>query len=122
MFLGFDLSIEGLRACLVDENLELVGVECVDFDADCPEYGTQGGIFTSPGEAYTTPVEMWIKGLGELVWLRKQNKICNSRASQDLLLETLHRKHDLSRVRAIGGCTQHALVWWKSTTIPSLGS
>lgn len=65
MFLGFDLSIEGLRACLVDENLELVGVECVDFDTDCAEYGTQGGIFTSPGEAYTTPVEMWIKGLGE---------------------------------------------------------
>ncbi len=33
-----------------------------------------------------------------------------------------HRKHDLSRVRAIGECTQHGLVWWKSTTIPSLGS
>lgn len=26
---------------------------------------TQGGIFTTPGEAYTTPIEMWIKGLGE---------------------------------------------------------
>ena len=26
---------------------------------------TQGGIFTTPGDAYTTPVEMWIKGLGE---------------------------------------------------------
>ena len=25
---------------------------------------TQGGIFTTPGEAYTTPVEMWLKGLG----------------------------------------------------------
>lgn len=27
---------------------------------------TQGGIFTTPGEAYTTPVEMWLKGLGKL--------------------------------------------------------
>lgn len=26
---------------------------------------TQGGIFTTPGDAYTTPVDMWVKGLGE---------------------------------------------------------
>jgi len=25
---------------------------------------THGGIFTTPGDAYTTPVEMWVKGLG----------------------------------------------------------
>ena len=25
---------------------------------------THGGIFTTPGEAYTTPVEMWVKALG----------------------------------------------------------
>lgn len=30
-----------------------------------PDIRTQGGIFTTPGDAYTTPVEMWIKGLGE---------------------------------------------------------
>ena len=28
-------------------------------------YGrTQGGIFTTPGDAYTTPVEMWLKAFG----------------------------------------------------------
>ena len=27
---------------------------------------TQGGIFTTPGDAYTTPVDMWVKALGEL--------------------------------------------------------
>jgi hypothetical protein len=32
------------------------------FTVDCR---TQGGIFTTPGEAYTTPVEMWLKGLGK---------------------------------------------------------
>ncbi len=26
---------------------------------------TQGGIFTTPGDAYTTPVEMWVKAFGE---------------------------------------------------------
>ena len=80
LFLGIELGIDQLRASIVDESLDLVGVECIDFDSDLPEYQyvysdaplrlltshrTQGGIFTTPGEAYTTPVEMWLKGLGE---------------------------------------------------------
>ena len=84
-FLGLELATDQLRASIVDESLELVGVECVDFDNDIPEYQfvtplarwccvlhlahysvsrTQGGIFTTPGDAYTTPVEMWVKALG----------------------------------------------------------
>jgi hypothetical protein len=31
---------------------------------------TQGGIFTTPGDAYTTPVDMWVKALGEHFFLR----------------------------------------------------
>jgi len=88
LFLGLELATDQIRASIVDESLELVGVECVDFDTELPEYKyvplyfvpsplrtqsiklmasfrTQGGIFTTPGDAYTTPVEMWIKGLGE---------------------------------------------------------
>ncbi|KAF8063231.1 hypothetical protein FPV67DRAFT_1505659 [Lyophyllum atratum] len=103
LFLGLELATDQLRATIVDESLELVGVESVDFDTELPEYQTQGGIFTTPGDAYTTPVEMWIKGL-------------------DMLLEKLSRNHDLSRIRSIGGAAQHALVWWKSTTVPSLSS
>ncbi|KAG5643463.1 hypothetical protein DXG03_000895 [Asterophora parasitica] len=103
LFLGLELATDQLRATIVDESLELVGVESVDFDAELSEYQTQGGIFTNPGDAYTTPVEMWIKGL-------------------DLLLEKLSRNHDLSRIKSIGGAAQHALVWWKSTTVPSLSS
>ncbi|GLB42709.1 putative xylulokinase activity [Lyophyllum shimeji] len=103
LFLGLELATDQLRATIVDESLELVGVESVDFDTEVPEYQTQGGIFTTPGDAYTTPVEMWIKGL-------------------DILLEKLHRNHDLSRIRSVGGAAQHALVWWKSTTVPSLSS
>lgn len=103
LFLGIELATDQLRATLVDDNLELMGVECVDFDTEVPEYQTQGGIFTTPGDAYTTPVDMWVKGL-------------------DLLLEKLHRSHDLTRIRAIGGAAQHALVWWKANAVPNLSS
>ena len=88
LFLGIELGIDQIRSSIVDDTLELVGVECVDFDSELPEYkcvsifgslqsfylwpllsslirSTQGGIFTTPGEAYTTPVEMWLKGLGK---------------------------------------------------------
>ncbi|KAJ3823783.1 D-xylulose kinase [Lentinula raphanica] len=102
-FLGLELATDQLRACVIDENLELVGVESVDFDSELAEYSTTGGIFTTPGEAYTTPVEMWIKGL-------------------DAILLKLHRNYDVSRIKAIGGSAQHALVWWKSTPLPSLSS
>ncbi|KAJ7242356.1 hypothetical protein B0H12DRAFT_1132424 [Mycena haematopus] len=103
LFLGIELAVDQLRASLIDETLDLVGVECVDFDTELSEYQTQGGIFTTPGDAYTTPVEMWIKAL-------------------DTLLEKLERTYDLTRIKSIGGSAQHALVWWKSTAVPSLSS
>ncbi|KAI0065084.1 actin-like ATPase domain-containing protein [Artomyces pyxidatus] len=100
LFLGLELATDQLRATIVDENLELVGVEAVDFDTELSEYQTQGGIFTTPGDAYTTPVDMWVKAL-------------------DFLLEKVSRNHDISRIKSIGGAAQPALVWWKSTPIPS---
>ncbi|KAG7085446.1 hypothetical protein E1B28_003007 [Marasmius oreades] len=103
LFLGLELAVDQFRATIVDENLGLVGVECVDFDTELPEYQTTGGIFTSPGEAYTTPVEMWIKAL-------------------DMLLQKLLQTTYLPRIKSISGCAQHALVWWKSTSVPSLSS
>lgn len=38
LFLGIELGIDQLRASIVDDTLELVGVECVDFDSELPEY------------------------------------------------------------------------------------
>jgi len=38
LFLGLELATDQLRATLVDENLELAGVESVDFDSELPEY------------------------------------------------------------------------------------
>lgn len=103
LFLGLELSTDQLRATIVDENLELVGVEAVDFDTALSEYQTQGGIFTTPGDAYTTPVDMWVKAL-------------------DFLLEEISRNHEVSRIKSIGGAAQPALVWWKSTPVPNFPS
>ncbi|KAI0795956.1 hypothetical protein C8Q75DRAFT_803016 [Abortiporus biennis] len=101
LFLGLELATDQMRASLVDENLELVGVEAVDFDSELSEYQTQGGIFTTPGEAYTTPVEMWVQAF-------------------DLLMAKLHKNHELIKIKAIGGAAQQALVWWKSSPVPPL--
>jgi hypothetical protein len=38
LFLGLELATDQLRASLVDESLDLVGVESVDFDSELPEY------------------------------------------------------------------------------------
>ena len=85
-------------------------------------YRTQGGIFTTPGDAYTTPVDMWVKALGASSFhflLVQRNQFLlpaftlsffgisiSLTSHSDLLLEKLHRNHDLSRIRAIGGSAQ----------------
>lgn len=38
LFLGLELATDQLRASIVDESLELVGVEIVDFDGELPEF------------------------------------------------------------------------------------
>ena len=38
LFLGLELATDQLGASIVDENLELVGVEVVDFDTEVTEY------------------------------------------------------------------------------------
>lgn len=38
LFLGIELATDQFRASIVDESLELVGVECVDFDTELSEY------------------------------------------------------------------------------------
>jgi xylulokinase len=38
LFLGIELSTDQLRASIVDESLELVGVESIDFDTELSEY------------------------------------------------------------------------------------
>jgi xylulokinase len=44
LFLGLELSTDQLRGSIVDESLDLVGVEAVDFDLELPEYQLRPGI------------------------------------------------------------------------------
>lgn len=39
LFLAIELNTDQLRATLLDDTLDLVAVECVDFDAELSEYG-----------------------------------------------------------------------------------
>ena len=48
LFLGIELGVDQLRASIVDESLELVGVECVDFDAELPEYKYAPSFYQRP--------------------------------------------------------------------------
>ncbi|KAF8579137.1 actin-like ATPase domain-containing protein [Ramaria rubella] len=102
-FLGLELSTEQLRAVVVDEQLDLVAVEAIDFDTDLSEYQTHGGVFTTPGDAYTTPVDMWVKAL-------------------DLLLQKLRTRVDLNKVKSITGAAQNATVWWTSESSVQLAA
>ena len=38
LFLGVELATDQLRAVVLDDQLDILGVECVDFDAELPEY------------------------------------------------------------------------------------
>ncbi|KAJ1304055.1 hypothetical protein OPQ81_008463 [Rhizoctonia solani] len=91
-YLGIELGTEHVRATVVDEGLDVVFSAAVEFDTDLAEFQTRGGLFTAPGDVCTTSVEMWLKAL-------------------DMLLSKLKTGVDLSRIRALGGCAQHAAVW-----------
>ncbi|CAE6429088.1 unnamed protein product [Rhizoctonia solani] len=94
-YLGLELATEHVRATVVDEGLDVVFSAAVEFDTDLAEFQTRGGLFTAPGDVCTTSVEMWLKGL-------------------DILFSKLKTGVDLGRIRAIGGCAQHAAVWCTS--------
>ncbi|KAG9119734.1 hypothetical protein FRC07_005094 [Ceratobasidium sp. 392] len=65
-YLGLELATEHFRASVVDEGLDVVFAAAVEFDTDLPEFQTRGGLFTAPGDVYTTSVEMWLKALDAL--------------------------------------------------------
>ncbi len=61
LFLGLDLSTQGLKAVLIDSDGTLVHESSVHFDRDLPSYGTTNGAIRGPdpGEV-TSPVRMWL--------------------------------------------------------------
>ncbi|PLW45419.1 hypothetical protein PCANC_11912 [Puccinia coronata f. sp. avenae] len=92
-FLSLDLSSDKMGLIVVDESLDVIFGECVKFDTDLPEYGTQNGCHTD-GEASTSPTHLHVKAL-------------------DILLQKVSSQVELKRVKSIGGSAQqHNSVWW----------
>ncbi|KAF3703921.1 Xylulose kinase [Channa argus] len=97
LYLGFDFSTQQLKVLAIDENLNVLHQDNVQFDSELPEFRTQGGVHIhSDGLTVTSPVMMWVKAL-------------------DLLLDKLKRTGlDLSHVRALSGSgQQHGSVFWR---------
>ncbi|XP_063062155.1 xylulose kinase [Engraulis encrasicolus] len=96
-YLGFDFSTQQLKVVAIQENLDLIHQNNVQFDSELPEFRTQGGVHVHPdGLAVTSPVLMWVKAL-------------------DLLLEKMKvAGFDFSSVKALSGSgQQHGSVYWR---------
>lgn len=68
LFLGLDLSTQGLKAILITEDSNVVHESAVHFDRDLPHYGTTNGAIRGPepGEV-TSPVRMWLEAFDLLM-------------------------------------------------------
>lgn len=100
LFLGLDLSTQGLKATAVDSNSRLVFEAGVNFDADLPEFRTQGGVHRhEDGLRVTAPPLMWVAAL-------------------DLLLDRMkEQKRPLAHIAAVSGSgQQHGSVYLRHGT------
>ncbi|KAH7100342.1 hypothetical protein BKA62DRAFT_706733 [Auriculariales sp. MPI-PUGE-AT-0066] len=87
-FLGLELAPDALRAIVVDDGLEHVATEAVEFD----QTGDQ-----------LAPVDIWVTAL-------------------DVLLESLTRKCDLGRIKAISGSAHNATILWSTESAGHLAN
>ena len=96
LFLGLDLSTQGLKCTIVNEDCVVVDEEAVKFDKDCPEFKTESGTHSIPETGQVIcPVQMWVKAI-------------------DLLFSRMHdRKLPLDEIVAISGAAQqHSSIWF----------
>lgn len=68
LFLGFDLSTQGLKAVVISDEGIVVNEAVVQFDRDLPNYNTVNGALRGPepGEV-TSPVRMWLEAFDVLM-------------------------------------------------------
>ncbi|XP_069047327.1 xylulose kinase isoform X2 [Lepisosteus oculatus] len=96
-YLGFDFSTQQLKVIAVDEHLDVVYQDSVQFDNEIPEYRTQGGVhFHSDRLTVTSPVLMWVKAVDNIL---EKMKISG---------------FEFTRVKALSGSgQQHGSIYWK---------
>ncbi|KAJ8901412.1 hypothetical protein NDN08_007258 [Rhodosorus marinus] len=67
LFLGLDLSSQGLKAIVLEDDLSVKSEFSVNFDGDLPEYGTRGGaLFGENGSAFS-PTIMFVEAVDKLL-------------------------------------------------------
>ncbi|KAH9926879.1 uncharacterized protein B0H18DRAFT_1004318 [Fomitopsis serialis] len=96
LFLGLDLSTQGLKAVLITEDSDVVHESSVNFDRDLPNYATTNGAIRGPGPGeVTSPVCMWLEAF-------------------DLLMERMKAANvNFGRILSISGDgQQHGSVYW----------
>jgi xylulokinase len=109
LFLGFDSSTQSLKVIAINRDLDEVYQASVNFDQDCPEFNTRGGVHHhEDGLTVTSPPQLWVRAL-------------------DILLEKMKTDgFEFSRVRGISGSgQQHGSVYFKTgsrTVLQSLDS
>ncbi|EKM50041.1 uncharacterized protein PHACADRAFT_264538 [Phanerochaete carnosa HHB-10118-sp] len=98
LFLGLDLSTQGLKAVLITEDAQVAHESAVNFDKELPQYGTTNGAIKGPDEGeVTSPVKMWLEAMDLIV-----NKMKTAGV-------------DLGRIMAISGDgQQHGSVYWSN--------
>lgn len=98
LFLGLDLSTQGLKASIIDEQLNLVYEQAINFDRDLPWYRTTGGAHqAADGVTVTAPPRMWVEAMDKL------------------LERMMDDDAPLSSIAAISGSgQQHGSVWMNS--------
>lgn len=99
-FLGLDASTQSMTACIINaQTPDKIITKSINFERDLPHYGTSAGAVTSGAnrlEVWSYP-EMWAEAL-------------------DMLLDSLSKDFDLSKITAISGSgQQHASVWVGNT-------
>ena len=75
LFLGLDLSTQGIKATAVSEGLEIVFTTSISFDNDLSEFETKGGFHRDKANHNhaTAPTLMWVKGLDVLFSKMKED-------------------------------------------------
>jgi xylulokinase len=98
LFLGLDSSTQSLKAVAIADDLSVHSEFAVNFDADLPEFKTQGGVHKGPdGLTVTSPPQLWVAAL-------------------DLLLERMKAEgFPFARVAAVSGSgQQHGSVYFRT--------
>ncbi|OBZ73797.1 Xylulose kinase [Grifola frondosa] len=106
LFLGLDLSTQGLKAVLITEDSTVVHESAVHFDRDLPSYGTTNGAIRGPDEGeVTSPVRMWLDAFDLLMQRMKDAGV------------EFHRILGIS-----GDGQQHGSVYWSAEAESLLSS